>query len=72
MNALSKKIYNAPALTVVTFSAERGFAMSLQLHPIDIEIDYALITNYTVANNNNQQFGNPNGPTPVSNNFWNF
>ncbi len=69
-----KLAYIAPELTVVTVAAETGFADSLLVHPINIETDFNLITDYTVINSNGRNFGNPiNQPSEnYNNNFWNF
>ena len=79
---MTKKIYTAPELTIVTVAVERGFASSAgvfrigPLENIELLVDFNPIQGYTVVNDedgeNPRHFGNPYGPDPVSNNFWNF
>lgn len=74
MKNMIKKAYSTPELTVVHFASEQGFALSLQLRPIEIEIagGNPYINNYDVVNNVDGSYATPSSPGEPSQNFWNF
>lgn len=71
----TKQSYIAPALTVVQFAVEQGFALTLRVNVLNLEIDNPnLISNYNVVNDNERHFDNPINPPSegYNNNFWNY
>lgn len=74
----TKQSYIAPALTVVQFAVEQGFALTLRVNVLNLEIDNPnLISNYNVVNDGSRDYSNPINTSvdpnwQPSNNFWNF
>lgn len=75
MKNSTKQSYIAPALTVVQFAVEQGFALTLRVNVLNLEIDNPnLISDYDVVNDGDRNFGNPINPPSegYNNNFWNY
>jgi hypothetical protein len=81
MNNMTKKIYTAPELTIVTVAVERGFAQSnlsqttfdiMRGQAFELLIDFNPIQGYEVVDNAENPFPNQGATNTPSNNFWKF
>ena len=78
---MTKKIYTAPELTIVTVAVERGFAQSnlsqatfdiMRDQAFELLIDFDPIQGYEVVDGAENPFNNSGATNTPSNNFWNF
>lgn len=78
---MTKKIYTAPELTIVTVAVERGFAQSnlsqttfdiMRGQDFELLIDFKPIQGYDVVAGAENPFNNSGAASTTFNNFWNF